>query len=289
MLGLEDSNDKNISIRKEAHHLERSLIDKDAVESSKVQFRKFDAFKIPVSEKGVPVIIKDMESQKRESRLQLTSATLATNDVATSEIQQDMLSAENQGRQLVSEHVTSWFIEENVPFFYSFKKNNSKTFKTMYQTTVPGKQNEQKVIKADRRLLQRLLTASMAGRQIKMDEILHHELSSLPLSLARMNGDMNCTSKSDMINILMGDIEVQHSVPAQDDSHKTCIIIDVHALIQALGKPHNCKTFQDYAGIYFKAVTKNIGETVKRIDVLFDTYIEKSMKAGGQARIQEKI
>ena len=74
-----------------------------------------------------------------------------------------MLSTENRGRQLVSEHVTSWFIKENVQFFDSLKKNNSKTFKTMYQMTVPGKQNEQKVIKADRKLLQHLLTASMAG------------------------------------------------------------------------------------------------------------------------------
>ena len=184
-----------------------------------------------------------------------------------------MLSAENRGRQLVSEHVTSWFIKENVQFIDSLKKNNSKTFKTMYQMTVPGKQNEQKVIKANRKLLQRLLTASMAGPQIKINEILQHELSSLPLSLARINGDMNSTSKSDMINILMGDIEVQHSIPAQEDSHKTCILIDGHALIQALGKPHNCKTFQDYGSVFFHAVTKNIDETVKRIDVLFDTYI----------------
>mgnify|MGYP002803410027 FL=1 len=66
-----------------------------------------------------------------------------------------------------------------------------------------------------------------------------------------------------MINIFMGDMEVQHSIPAQDDSHKTCIIIDGHALIEALGKPHNCKTFQDYAGTFFKAGTKNIHETVK--------------------------
>ena len=47
------------------------------------------------------------------------------------------------------------------------------------------------MIKADRKLLQRLLTASMAGRQIKMDEVLQHELSSLPLSLARITGDQN--------------------------------------------------------------------------------------------------
>ena len=128
MLGLEDSNDENISIRKEAQP-SRKKLDKDTVESLKVQFMRFDAFKLPVSEKGVPVITQDMESQERESRLQLTS--VATNDVATSQTQQDMLSAENQGRQLVSEHVTSWFIEENVSFFYSLKKNRSKTFKTM--------------------------------------------------------------------------------------------------------------------------------------------------------------
>ena len=70
---------------------------------------------------------------------------------------------------------------------------DTKTLKTRYQTKVKGKQDEQKVIKADRKLLQRLLTASMAARQIKMDEVLQHELSSLPLSLARINGDMNST------------------------------------------------------------------------------------------------
>ena len=65
MLGLEDSNDENISIRKEAQP-SRKKLDKDTVESLKVQFMRFDAFKIPVSEKGVPVITKDMESQERE-------------------------------------------------------------------------------------------------------------------------------------------------------------------------------------------------------------------------------
>ena len=65
MLGLEDSNDENISIRKEAQP-SRKKLDKDTVESLKVQFTRFDAFKIPVSEKGVPVITKDMESQERE-------------------------------------------------------------------------------------------------------------------------------------------------------------------------------------------------------------------------------
>ena len=113
-----------------------------------------------------------------------------------------MLLAENRGRQLVLKHVNSWFVKKDVLFFDSLKKNNTKTLKTMYQTKVQGKQDEQKVIKADRKLLQRLLTASMAGRQIKMDEVLQHELSSLPLSLAKIHGDMNFTSKSDMTDIV---------------------------------------------------------------------------------------
>ena len=223
---------------------------------------------------------------QEESRLQLTS--IATNDVATSEIQQDMLSAENRGRQLVLKHVNSWFVKKDVLFFDSLKKNNTKTLKTMYQTKVQGKQDEQKVIKAHQKLLQRLLTASMAGRQIKMDEVLQHELSSLPLSLAKINGDMNSTSKSDMTDILMGDIEVQYNIPAQEGLNKTCVVIDGHALIQALGKPHNCKTFQDYAIVFFKAVTKHINATVKQIDALFDTYIENSIKAAAQAKRSNK-
>ena len=158
----------------------------------------------------------------------------------------------------------------------------------MYQTTVQGKQDEQKVIKADRKSLQRLLTASMAGRQIKMDEVLQHELSSLPLSLAKINGDMNSTSKSDMTDILTGDIEVQYNIPAQKGLNKTCVVIYGHALIQALGKPHNCKTFQDYAIVFFNAVTKHINATVKRIDVLFDTYIENSIKAAARAKRSNK-
>ena len=284
MLNLEDTNDQNISTRKDAQQ-SRKRLDTDTVESLKTQFTRFDVFKIPVSEKGIPIIQQDCDMQEGESRLQLTS--IATNDVATTEIQQDMLSAENMGMQLVLKHVNSWFVKKDVLFFDSLKKNNTKTLKTMYQTKVQGKQDEQKVIKADRKLLQHL-TASMAGQHIKMDEVLQHELSSLPLSLARINGDMNSTSKSDMTDILMGNIEVQYNIPAQEDLNKTCVVIDGHALIQALGKPHNCKTFQDYATMFFKAVTKHINATVKGIDVLFDTYIENSIKAEAQAKTNNK-
>ena len=167
------------------------------------------------------------------------------------------------------------------------KKNNSKTFKTLYQTTLPVKQSEQKVIKADRKLLQHLLTASMAGRKISMDKVLQHELSSLPLSLAKLNGDMNSTSKSDMVDILTVDTEILHCIPIPA-AHKTCVLIDGHAVIQAMGKPPNCKTFRDYAQVFLKVICQYIDGSVQRIDVLFDTYIEYLVKAAARAKRNTK-
>ena len=114
MLNLEDTNDQSISTRKDAQQ-SRKRLDTDTVESLKNQFTRFDVFKIPLSEKGIPIIPQDCDMQEGESRLQLTS--IATNDVATTEIQQDMLSAENMGIQLVLKHVHSWFVKNRCAVF----------------------------------------------------------------------------------------------------------------------------------------------------------------------------
>ena len=48
------------------------------------------------------------------------------------------------------------------------------------------------------------------------------------------------------------------------------------------------KHSRTYATMFFKAVTKQINATLKRIDVLFDTYIENSIKAAAQAKRNDK-
>ena len=132
---------------------------------------------------------------------QLTS--LAANDVATDDIQHDMLTAQQRGQQMVLENIGKWLVRKEMLFFYPIKKNKSKTFATLYASSI-SIQNEKKVIKADRKLLQRLLTVSLVGRNIDMHDILKHELSNVPLSLAKVNGTLNSTTKSDLVNILMG-------------------------------------------------------------------------------------
>ena len=81
----------------------------------KKQFLRFDVFKIPVTENGSPAVPIDPDEQQDESRLRLT--TLATNDVATSEIENDMLKPHDEGKRLLFQNVNGWLIEKNVGFF----------------------------------------------------------------------------------------------------------------------------------------------------------------------------
>jgi len=112
-------------------------------------------------------------------------------------------------------------------------------------------QNVEKTIKADRKLLQRLLNVVIAGRTIEMVNVVKHELSPFPQSLTKPGGgEMNTTSKEDLISILMAGLHTPFDIPNADI--KTCVLIDRHALIQSPGKPQGCQTFDDIAGMFMQ-------------------------------------
>ena len=141
-------------------------------------------------------------------------------------------------------------MREQNHFFSSLKRHKSKTFKYLYNTTVTNKNNERKTIKADRKLIQKLLNASQAGRKVDMKGILAHELSPVPLSLAKNDASMNSASKSDILHILTKDMNIniptEITVSQGGNMMKSIVIIDGHALIQSIGKPLKCSTFGEY-------------------------------------------
>ena len=210
-----------------------------AVKSLEEQFIRFNVFKLDaVDGTDHYIALEELaEDMVEEGGLinwgsnQLTSS--ATNDVASDEIQLDILTAEQRGQQKVVENASKWLVEKSVSFFDPLKKNKSNTSATLYNITVNNMQNDKKVVRTDRKLLQRLLIASLAGRQIDMHSILQHELSIVPLSLATTNGTLNMATKSDLINILMGREEILHKIPAPKPEQKTCVFIDGHALMQS--------------------------------------------------------
>ena len=159
-------------------------------------------------------------------------------------------------------------------FHDALRKHNSKTFADLYKTNISSKLNVQKTIKADRKLLQRLVNAVTSGRTAQMRDILKHELSPIPLSLAQPSRDMNTTIKAELIAVLTNGVDIPSEVPDADT--KTCGLIDGHALIQSLGKPNGCQTFGDYADVFVQNVTRHFREYTRRVDGVFDRYIGKS-------------
>ena len=73
---------------------------------------------------------------------------------------------------------------------------------TVYQD-VKGKQS---TIKMNRNILQRLMTAYTAGREVNLDNILQHKLMSVPLSLATISRTLHSPNKSLLANILTKDV-----------------------------------------------------------------------------------
>ena len=109
--------------------------------------------------------------------------SLATKDAASVNVESQLLTADEWCKQLVINNVKQRLIEQTVGFHDTLKKNHSMTFADLYKTTVSPKFSVQKTIKADRKLLQRLLNAVAAGRTVHMVDVLKHELSPVPLFL----------------------------------------------------------------------------------------------------------
>ena len=130
-------------------------------------------------------------------------------------------------------NVQKRLIDGSVWFRDSIRKHFSETFGDLYKTVVSTKQHEIKSVTAHRKLIQWLLNADTAGRAVEMDSIMKHELSTVPLSIAKVGGDMHSTSKTELTDILKGQINIPSELPETD--MKTCVLIDGHALIKRLG------------------------------------------------------
>ena len=95
-------------------------------------------------------------------------------------------------------------------------------------------------IKAGRDLSKHLFTAAASGRNIDVTNLLSHELSSVPLSLANSDQSLITTDEAVLSHLLYDEYVVKELPPANDN---TCVIIDGMAHVQSIGKPTTANTF----------------------------------------------
>lgn len=206
--------------------------------------------------------------------------SVATKDLATSGIQQSLLNAESMGKDLLGQMLDARFLKQPgttgyVKLHEPLKKNKALTLGSLYDIKKMSKGTE-KVLKADRSVLQRLITAYESGRPVNLPNVLQHELMPVPLSLSQLDGSLRSGAKSVLQDVLITGVVCPVSVQPHGQS---CLIIDGNALLQAIGKPHGAATFGDLADKFIETVLL-AGRHYSRTDVLFDRYPTHSIKGG---------
>ena len=78
---------------------------------------------------------------------------LTTKDVATEEIQQDLLTAYDRGKEALVEEVNEKLINKSTDFYESTRRHKSKTIASLYNVDFTTKENKTKAMKADRKLI----------------------------------------------------------------------------------------------------------------------------------------
>lgn len=261
MLGVAENNDDDQLVHKESGKA-RLLRDESDVQSLMSMFQRFEVF--------------NKESEEL--------VCLTTGDIANAAIKKDLLCAEKVGLQVIRTFVTERFIEEKTSLHTSIPKQKLKTFASMCAVEV-SKDKKKKgtaIVKADRDLFQRLIVVMESGRDIDIDSLLTQELCHVPLALANTDGTLRQTNKSQLLPLLEKDGVSQANAPASNTP--TCTIVDGMALVQALGKPKDTKTFGDYAKRVLSAVLSSFKEPCNRVDVVFDCYEKYSIKDATRKR-----
>lgn len=204
---------------------------------------------------------------------------IATKDLATIDIQQSLLNAEELGQvQLMTFVKERLIIPEDGHATKKFRdplqKSKALTFSSLYETKKDSRGKES-IMKADRNILQRLITAYQAGRKVNLHTILKHELMPVPISIAYTNGSLRTGNKAVLVEAMTQDVTCPAEVTIDGTS---CLVIDGQALVVSLGKPAGITNFGELADAFVKLVM-HMGRCFDRIDVTFDRYRDTSIKA----------
>ena len=125
------------------------------------------------------------------------------------------------------------------------------TFKSLYEVSNTDPKGKVTTLKADRTILQRLVTAFQAGRKVDL-HVLQHELMNIPISIANCDGSLRTGSQAILADVITRDVVCPAEVKV--DQLSSCLIIDGQAVVVAIGKPVGAHTFGDIADVFVEHV-----------------------------------
>ena len=159
-------------------------------------------------------------------------------------------------------------IQEGIDFYKPIKKLKIRTFSDVKNSKSAKK--EDTVLKADRHLFANI-TLIAESRQINMQEIFSYPLGPFPWSLANIDGSIRKNDKATLGTHLEKNIYVSESLI----SAASVVVIDGMSVVQKL-RGENL-TFEEFSMTLLKKIF--VDSKYERVDLVFDVYVEKSIKA----------
>ena len=197
--------------------------------------------------------------------------SISTAKAAPEDITSDLMKAFEIGEQSYAAFKKER-LEKDPPakkFHDTMKTNRLKTFSSMYKKKEVKSKGRAIILKADRSLFGRIVVMAQA-RSLRMEDILCHPLGPLPWALSTPEGLLRKTNKASLATMLQRNVTTLEQLPENCAS-----VVDGMGLVQRVKGDQ--ATFGDIAAtVLFMAL--NEGGNRNRIDVVFDTYRDNSIK-----------
>ena len=203
---------------------------------------------------------------EKQDLISISTAKAAPRDIAS-----DLMKAYQIGEQNYASFKAER-LEKDPPakkFHDPMKTNKLKTFSNMCKKKEVKASGRVIMLKADRSLFGRIIVMAQ-GRNLQMEDILSHPLGPLPWALSTPEGLLRKTNKATLATTLQKNVTTVEDLPGNSAS-----VVDGMNLVQRV-KGDQVR-FGDVATTVLSMALKE-GSQSHRIDVVFDTYQENSIK-----------
>ena len=199
--------------------------------------------------------------------------SISTAKEAPADVSCDLMNAYEIGEKEF-QHFKEERLENSPPkkkFHDPMKLKKLKTFTSLTKKKAVTTQGRTMILKADRSLFGRMIISGQS-RKIEVKEMLQHSLGPMPWSLATAEGYPRKTNKAALAAHLQKNVQLADRPP-----NNSATIIDGMSLVQKVSVGSNQTTFGSVASSLM-AMVLHEGSESSRIDVVFDTYMENSIK-----------
>lgn len=211
--------------------------------------------------------------------------TLDTGEVMDPAITDSLKKAPGLGNAMYTEFVSERIEKAVKPLSDVIPRANVFTFSNRPHADIKKGSDKLGSAKSNAALIAKLFISLQARPDADLDDFFRHENQREPPSLSDQ-GRLRFGTKSDILGCLPGMPVAGHSVATKE---ATVVILDMAAVIHII-KPQRASTFGEYTEMQLLPYLRSqMTDNTTRIDAIWDTYRDASLKSQTRAKRGETI